>query len=62
MNMGHLKDLNISYFAHLAQAWKMAFWFGFGAFRLLLHGIVPNFDSQAGHSTVLKYSGTPKED
>ena len=60
--MGHLKDLNISYFAHLAQAWKMALWFGFGAFRLLLHGIVPNFDSQAGHSTVLKYTGAPKED
>lgn len=40
----------------------MAFWFGFGAFRLLLHGIVPNFDSQAGHSTVLKYTGAPKED
>lgn len=40
----------------------MAFWFGFGAFRLLLHGLVPNFDSQAGHSTVLKYTGTPKKD
>ncbi|RJU82259.1 MAG: hypothetical protein DWC09_02620 [Candidatus Poseidoniales archaeon] len=60
--MGHLKDLNISYFTHLVQAWKMAFWFSFGAFRLLVHGLVPNFDTQAGHSTVLKYTGTSEED
>lgn len=61
-SMGHLKDLNISYFQHLAQAWKMAFWFGFGAFRLIIHGILPNFDINAGHSTTLRYTGTPKED
>lgn len=60
--MGHLKDLNISYFQHLRQAWKMAFWFGLGSIRLLIHGIVPDFDTEAGHSTVLRYTGTPIED
>jgi len=60
--MGHLKDLNLTYIQHLVQAWKMAFWFGFGSLRLIVHGLIPNFDTEAGHSTVLKYKGASKED
>ena len=60
--MGHLQDLNISYFKHLKQAWKMAFWFGLGSLRLIIHGILPNVDIEAGQSTVSKYTGAPAED
>ena len=60
--MGHLQDLNMTYFQHLIQAWKMAFWFGLGSIRLIIHGFLPNVDVQAGHSTVQKYTGTPTED
>jgi hypothetical protein len=53
--MGHLKDINKTYLQHLVGAWRMAFWFGFGSLRLVIHGILPNFDTKAGHSTVQKY-------
>jgi hypothetical protein len=60
--MGHLKDINKTYLQHLIGAWRMAFWFGFGSLRLVIHGIIPNFDTEAGHSTVQKYEGPTKED
>jgi len=60
--MGHLKDINKTYLQHLVGAWRMAFWFGFGSLRLVIHGIIPNFDTEAGHSTVQKYEGPTKED
>jgi|TARA_B110001452_G_C15224154_1_gene424324 hypothetical protein len=60
--MGHLKDINATYFQHLIRAWKMAFWFGLGSLRLIIHGLLPNFDIEAGHSTVKKYDGSPIED
>ena len=40
----------------------MAFWFGFGSLRLIIHGMIPNFDTEAGHSTVQKYEGLTNED
>lgn len=40
----------------------MAFWFGLGSLRLIVHGILPNVDIQAGQSTVHKYTGVPAED
>jgi hypothetical protein len=60
--MGHLKDINKTYFQHLVGAWRMAFWFGFGSLRLIIHGLLPNFDTEAGHSTVQKYEGPSNED
>lgn len=33
--MGHLKDVNMSYFAHLIRAFKWAF-------ILMVHGLIPN--------------------
>tara|TARA_B110000459_G_scaffold203411_1_gene259772 strand:+ start:171 stop:353 length:183 start_codon:yes stop_codon:yes gene_type:complete len=60
--MGHLKDINKTYFQHLVGAWRMAFWFGFGSLRLIIHGLLPNFDAEAGHSTVQKYEGSSNED
>jgi|TARA_B110000914_G_C15072156_1_gene268910 hypothetical protein len=60
--MGHLKDINKTYLQHLVGAWRMAFWFGFGSLRLVIHGIIPNFDTEAGHSTVQKYEGPTNED
>lgn len=58
--MGHLADINKSYFSHMLGAWKMAFWFAFGAFRLILHGILPNFDQHAGQNTVNRYLPPPE--
>jgi hypothetical protein len=57
--MGHLKDINKSYFAHLIGAWKMAFWFFLGSLRLIIHGLIPNLDTQAGQNTVNHYK-SPK--
>ena len=53
--MGHLADIDKSYFSHLLGAWKMAFWFTLGAFRLIIHGLIPNFDTEAGQDTVNHY-------
>lgn len=33
----------------------MAFWFAFGAVRLIVHGVIPNFDERAGQDTVNRY-------
>lgn len=60
--MGHLKDIGKTYLQHLRQAWVMAFWFTLGGFRLLIHGLLPNFDTKAGHSTVQKYIGPQTDD
>ena len=40
----------------------MAFWFTLGGIRLLIHGLLPNFDTEAGHSTVQKYKGPQTDD
>lgn len=60
--MGHLQDIGKTYFQHLRQAWVMAFWFTLGGIRLLIHGLLPNFDTEAGHSTVQKYKGPQTDD
>jgi hypothetical protein len=36
----------------------MAFWFILGGFRLIIHGIIPNFDIDAGQDTVDRYTPT----
>lgn len=53
--MGHLSDVNKSYFSHLIGAWKMSFWFALGALRLIVHGLIPNVDVDAGQHTVNRY-------
>jgi len=53
--MGHLTEIDKSYFQHMLGAWKMAFWFALGAVRLLIHGVLPNFDRDAGQKTVDHY-------
>ena len=53
--MGHLADINKSYFNHLVGAWKMAFWFALGAVRIIIHGLLPNVDVEAGQKTVDRY-------
>ena len=53
--MGHLADINKSYFTHLVGAWKMACWFALGAERLIIHGLLPNVDVEAGQKTVDRY-------
>ncbi|MBT4058966.1 MAG: hypothetical protein HOE69_01490 [Euryarchaeota archaeon] len=58
--MGHLADIDKSYISHLLGAWKMAFWFTFGGFRLIVHGVLPNFDTKAGQDTVNHYKPPKK--
>ncbi|MBL6744166.1 MAG: hypothetical protein ISP83_07290 [Candidatus Poseidonia sp.] len=58
--MGHLADINKSYFSHLVGAWKMAFWFALGSVRLIIHGIIPDVDQHAGQRTVDRYSPPKK--
>ena len=53
--MRHLDEIDKSYFQHMLGAWKMAFWFAFGAVRLLIHGVLPNVDKDAGQKTVNHY-------
>ena len=38
----------------------MAFWFALGAVRLIIHGLLPNVDVQAGQKTVNHYA-PPKD-
>lgn len=52
--MGHLEDVGMGYFAHLKRAWGMAFLLLFGGVRLLIHGLLPFFDIEAGQRTVTK--------
>jgi len=52
--MGHLDDVNMSWFAHLRTAWGMAAVFFIGSIRLLVHGILPFVDDKAGQTTVAK--------
>ena len=59
--MGHLSDVNKSYFGHLIDAWKMAFWFFLGSIRLVAHGLLPNFDTEAGQNTVNHYLPIKKD-
>lgn len=59
-SMGHLSDINKSYFNHLLGAWKMSFWFALGAIRLLFHGLIPDVDIKAGQNTVDRYF-SPKD-
>jgi hypothetical protein len=58
--MGHLADIDKSYFSHLLGAWKMAFWFILGGFRLIVHGILPNIDTKAGQDIVNHYQPPKK--
>jgi hypothetical protein len=53
--MRHLAEIDKSYFQHMLGAWKMAFWFALGAVRLLIHGVLPNVDQDAGQKTVNRY-------
>ena len=55
MVMGHLSDINKSYFSHLLGAWKMSFWFALGALRLIVHGLIPDVDVNAGQNTANRY-------
>ncbi|DAC36679.1 MAG: hypothetical protein CMA08_04495 [Euryarchaeota archaeon] len=50
--MGHLEDVNMTWFAHLRTAWGMAIVFFIGSVRLLVHGILPFVDDKAGQTTV----------
>jgi hypothetical protein len=52
--MGHLEDVGMGYFAHLKTAWGMAFLLLFGGVRLLIHGLLPFVDTEAGQRTVTK--------
>ena len=53
-NMGHLEDVGMGYFAHLKTAWGMAFLLVSGGARLMIHGLLPFFDIEAGQQTVRK--------
>ncbi len=52
MDMGHLEDVGKGWFSHLKGAWGMAFVFLFGGMRLLVHGLLPFVDTEAGQRTV----------
>ena len=52
--MGHLKDIGKGYFSHLIGAWKMAGFFAIGTIRCLIHGIIPNLDTECAQNTAKK--------
>jgi hypothetical protein len=55
--MGHLQDIEMSWFAHFRTAWKLAFVCLLGSVRLLIHGVFPNVDVAAGRKTAAKLLG-----
>lgn len=52
--MGHLADIEKGYFSHLFGAWKFAVIFFFGAIRCVIHGLIPNFDTECAQETAKK--------
>lgn len=60
--MGHLEDIQMSWFAHFKIAWKLAFVCLLGSVRLLIHGIFPNVDVAAGRKTAARLLGKKFEE
>jgi len=60
--MGHLQDVGMSWPSHLVRAWAIAAVFLFGAVRLLLHGLLPWMDQEAGRRTLHSAAGLLGED
>jgi hypothetical protein len=52
--MSHLKDVQKGYLSHLLGAWKFSLIFLFGAVRCIIHGIIPNFDTECAQDTAKK--------
>ena len=61
-SMGHLQDIEMSWFAHFRTAWKLAFVCLLGSVRLLIHGVFPNVDVAAGRKTAAKLLGQTFEE
>lgn len=60
--MGHLQDIEMSWFAHFRTAWKLAFVCLLGSVRLLIHGVFPNVDVAAGRKTAATLLGQTFEE
>lgn len=50
--MGHLRDVGMTWPSHLIRAWTISIVFLLGALRLLLHGLLPWMDQEAGQRTL----------
>lgn len=62
LGMGHLEDIQMSWFAHFKTAWRLSFVCLLGSIRLLIHGIFPNVDVAAGRKTAAKLLGKKFEE
>ena len=54
--MGHLQDVNQTYWQHFRRAIKLAFRFAFTAPLLLIHAFLPNMFTNAGSNAVDVYN------
>jgi hypothetical protein len=53
--MGHLDDVEMTYFEHLLRAFRLSFRFGLSSVQLIIHGIFPMFFTDAGKKAASLY-------
>lgn len=50
----HPKAVGKNWFTHLLGAWKMALIFQLGAIRCIVHGLIPDIDTECAQQTARK--------
>lgn len=53
--MGHLEDVNMTYFAHMKRAFSLSFRYGLSAVQLIIHGLLPFLFIDAGKKAADSY-------
>lgn len=53
--MGHLEDVNMTYFSHMKRAFALSFQYGLSAVQLIIHGFLPFLFIDAGKKAADSY-------
>ena len=53
--MGHLEDVNMTYFSHMKRALSLSFRYGLSAVQLIIHGFLPFLFIDAGKKAADSY-------
>ena len=53
--MGHLDDVNMTYFAHMKRAFSLSFRYGLSTVQLIIHGFLPFLFIDAGKKAADSY-------
>jgi hypothetical protein len=53
--MGHLEDVNMTYFTHMKRAFSLSFRYGLSTVQLIIHGFLPFLFIDAGKKAADSY-------